>query len=121
VPRAVGAAAALVLPAATSSLAAQPISQDPTPGDVSPYDGAPAKPRRIAANEPPRHPHMAPNGRSNLYDDSYQTDSYWTPGPLGRDMGVVSSAQFADCASMTFDSRGRIVTVCVAWRARGSC
>ena len=56
---------------------------------------------------------MAPNGRSNLHNDGFQTDVNWVSGPLGRDMGDVSTAQFADCASVTFDSRGRIVTVCV--------
>ncbi|HEX2231892.1 MAG TPA: hypothetical protein VHG69_00825 [Thermoleophilaceae bacterium] len=90
-----------------------PIPQDPTPGDVSRYEGAPASPRRIAAREPPRHPFMAPNGRSNLHNDAFQTDTNWIAGPLGRDMEVLSNAQFADCASVTFDSRGRIVTICV--------
>jgi len=90
-----------------------PIPQDPSPGDVDRYVGAPASPRRIAAREPPRHPFMAPNGRSNLHNDAFQTDTNWIAGPLGRDMEVRSNAQFADCASVTFDSRGRIVTICV--------
>jgi hypothetical protein len=109
----VGATAAPALVVASAALAAPPIPNDPTPGDLSPYQGAPAKPRRIAATEPPRHPFMAPNGRSNLHDDGYQSDSYWIAGPIGRDTEVLSNAQFADCASVTFDSRGRIVTVCV--------
>jgi hypothetical protein len=56
---------------------------------------------------------MAPNGRSSLHNDGFQTDTNWIAGPLGRDMEVLSNAQFADCASVTFDSRGRIVTICV--------
>jgi hypothetical protein len=56
---------------------------------------------------------MAPNGRSSIHDDGFQSDSYWIPGPLGRDMSVLSNSQAGDCASVTFDSRGRIVTVCV--------
>jgi hypothetical protein len=92
---------------------AAPIQEDPTPGDVQQFTGSPATPRRLKAAEPPRHPFMAPNGRSNLHDDGYQTDVYWSAGPLGRNMQVRSNAQFADCASVTFDSRGRIVTVCV--------
>jgi hypothetical protein len=107
-------AVALGLVAAPASFAApQPIPQDPDPGAVPTYEGAPASPRRIAAREPPRHPFMAPNGRSNLHNDGFQTDTYWIAGPLGRDMEVLSTAQFADCASVTFDSRGRIVTICV--------
>ena len=27
---------------------------------------------------------MAANGRSNVHNDAYQTDTYRTPGPLGR-------------------------------------
>jgi hypothetical protein len=112
-PGAAGLAAALALIVVPSAHAAPPIPSDPAPGDVATFTGSPAKPRRLAATEAPRHPHMAPNARSNLHDDGFQTDSYWIAGPLGRDMGVLSTAQFADCASVTFDSRGRIVTVCV--------
>jgi hypothetical protein len=56
---------------------------------------------------------MAPNGRSNLHVDAYQTDVHQGPGPLGR--GMVKRSTFLEgvCASVTFDSRGRIVTVCV--------
>jgi hypothetical protein len=61
----------------------------------------------------PQHPHLAPNGRSNIHDDAYQTDTYSVSGPLGRDMEVRSTYQNADCASVTFDSAGRIVTICV--------
>ena len=38
---------------------------------------------------------MAPNGASNIHDDGFQTDTYWIPGPLGRNMSVLSNAQFA--------------------------
>jgi hypothetical protein len=109
----VGGGVALALIASATASAAPPIPNDPTPGAVQGYQGAPAQPRRLAAQEPPRHPFMAPNGRSGLHDDGFQSDSYWIPGPLGRDMSVLSNAQFADCASVTFDSRGRVVTVCV--------
>jgi hypothetical protein len=61
----------------------------------------------------PRHPFMAPNGRGNLHVDAYQTDANRGPGPLGRRLAVVASAQGGDCGSVTFDSAGRIVTVCV--------
>jgi len=55
---------------------------------------------------------MAPNGRSNIHNDAYQTDSYRVPGPLGN--GTTTSTFFArECASIAFDSSGRIVTVCV--------
>jgi hypothetical protein len=56
---------------------------------------------------------MAPNERSNLHNDAFQTDTNVLPGPLGRDLQRVSTFFSRDCASVTFDSRGRIVTVCV--------
>ena len=56
---------------------------------------------------------MAPNGRSNLHEDAYQTDVHGPAGPLGRDPAVASAFYGAECASVTFDSHGRIVTVCV--------
>jgi hypothetical protein len=61
----------------------------------------------------PRHPFMAPNSRSNLHVDAYQSDVHQGPGPLGRGMQRVSTFLEGVCASVTFDSRGRIVTVCV--------
>jgi hypothetical protein len=55
---------------------------------------------------------MAPNGRNNIHNDAYMTDVYRVPGPLGD--GAETSALFArECASVTFDSQGRIVTICV--------
>ena len=57
---------------------------------------------------------MAPNERSNIHDDAYQTDAYNVAGPLGRDLQVSSTLFAAECASVTFDRQGRIVTVCVS-------
>ena len=56
---------------------------------------------------------MAPNGRSNLHDDGYQSDVHQGPGPLGKGMERRSTFLEGVCASVTFDSRGRIETVCV--------
>ena len=56
---------------------------------------------------------MAPNDRSNIHDDAYQTDTADLPGPLGRGMSRVSTFYAKECASVTFDQRGRIVTICV--------
>ncbi|MGZ3442185.1 MAG: hypothetical protein ACXVDD_21850, partial [Polyangia bacterium] len=82
-------------------------------GSVPRFSGRPATPHPVKAPAPPRHPFMAPNERSNLHDDAYQTDTYQGLGPLGRDPQVTSTLFTADCASVTFDSQGRIVTVCV--------
>jgi hypothetical protein len=105
-------AAAVAVALAAAPAAAAPIPQSPT-DTPPPFHGAPATPQPLVSPDPPRHPFMAPNGRSNLHVDAYQTDADQGPGPLGRDSSVRSTFYGADCASVTFDSRGRIVTICV--------
>ena len=56
---------------------------------------------------------MAPNGRSNLHDDAFQSDAYRVSGPLGRRPEVSSTLFARECASVAFDAEGRIVTICV--------
>ena len=56
---------------------------------------------------------MAPNGKSNIHDDAYMTDTYRWAGPLGTEMERRSSFQAAECATHTFDSQGRVVTICI--------
>ena len=55
---------------------------------------------------------MAPNARSNLHVDAYQTDDNRARPARPRDVAHETFLD-GDCASVTFDSRGRIVTVCV--------
>lgn len=61
----------------------------------------------------PQHPFLAPNGRSNMHNDAYMTDTYETPGPSGRD-AVVELHRYADvlntCATIAFDAEDRILT-----------
>jgi hypothetical protein len=102
----------LAVPAAADRVPAVPIPQGP-PGTAPAFLGAPAVPTPVRSFGVPRHPFMAPNGRSNIHDDAYMTDTYRVSGPLGRDMDVLSTYQQAECASVTFDSQGRIVTICV--------
>jgi hypothetical protein len=101
--------AVLAAPAAAQA----PIPEGPGAGSLPAFIGAPAEQRPVEAADPPRHPFMAPNSRSNLHVDAYQTDVHQGPGPLGRDMRRVETFLSSECASVTFDSRGRIVTVCV--------
>jgi hypothetical protein len=108
---------ALVLAAPVAARAATPplpIPSDPRDGLIRPFTGATATARPLGRLVSPRHPYMAPNGRSNIHDDAYQTDAYAGAGPLGRDLTVSSTLFAAECASLTFDRRGRIVTVCVS-------
>jgi hypothetical protein len=104
---------AAVLAAAPAAHAATPIPEGPRTAGMPEYEGAPASPRPVAAPLPPRHPRMAPNERSNLHVDAFQTDTNVLTGPLGRDTSVLSTFYSADCGSVTFDSKDRIVTVCV--------
>lgn len=93
---------------------AAPIPQDPGASNVAPFLGhaRAAHPLR-GAHFAPRHPFMAANGHSNLHDDAYQSDAGPTAGPLGRSPEVVSTFFSQECASVTFDVQGRILTVCV--------
>jgi len=103
-------AGALALAAAAG---ATPIPNDPFAAPVPTFVGRAARPRRVSAPAVPQDPFMAPNGRSNVHDDAYQTDTYVGGGPLGRRPEVLSTQQNAECGSLTFDSAGRIVTICV--------
>jgi hypothetical protein len=69
--------------------------------------------RGVAAT--PRSPFMARNGRSEIHNDAWQTDAYRGGGPLGVRPRTLSSAlvPVGDCGSITFDSRGRLISVCV--------
>jgi hypothetical protein len=98
---------------ASAVVPAEPIPEGPEAGSVPAFIGAPAKPKAVQAPSVPRHPFMAPNGRSNIHNDAYQTDTYTGSGPLGRNMQRASTFQGSECASVTFDGAGRIVAVCV--------
>src|SRR4051812_25620699 len=98
---------------AAGPAAAMPIQEGPDAGQLPQFQGSAATARPLSAKEPPRHPFMAPNGLSNLHVDAWQTDRNTWFGPLGRGTSRTSTFQVADCASVTFDSAGRIVTTCV--------
>jgi hypothetical protein len=110
----IGAAALVWLIFSASSASAAPItSTGPAPslpafrGHVS--KGTPTPQATIA----PQNPFMAPNPDNNIHNDTWMTDAYQRRGPLGRSL-VASSQSMSPalCGSLTFDSRGRIVTVC---------
>ncbi|MGH2694439.1 MAG: two-component regulator propeller domain-containing protein [Actinomycetota bacterium] len=110
---ALAVAVAGALPAAASHrVPAIPIPQDPD-SPAKGFVGRSAHPHPIRVQLPPRHPFMAPNGRSNIHNDAYMSDVYAGPGPLGSKVRVTSTFQMAECASLTFDTSGRILTICV--------
>ena len=110
--------AALAAPALAA--AAPPIPQDPAEiAGLDTFSGRVAQPRPVRAPRVPRHPYMAANGRSNVHNDAYQTDTYRTPGPLGRRTRTFSQffggpIGLGSCGiTIAFDRRGRLVTTCV--------
>src|SRR5919197_6416782 len=90
-----------------------PIPQDPLATGIPAFSGSPATPEPTTGQTVPQHPFMAPNGRSNIHDDAYMTDTYQQSGPLGIDLQASSALFNRECGSVTFDSQGRIVTICV--------
>ncbi|OIK25439.1 hypothetical protein [Streptomyces malaysiense] len=95
-------------------LPALPIPGDPRAAHLEPFTGHAVVADPVDAPAVPRHPFMAPNGTSNLHDDAYQTDTYAQEGPAGHGLTVRTRLQGGLCGSVTFDSRGRLVTVCLA-------
>jgi hypothetical protein len=91
---------------------AAPISSSGSPTSLPAYSGAPADFAPIKVKKPPRHPFMARNGRSNVHNDPWMTDTYWGKGPIGDAPYTLSIALGQDCISIAFDRKGRIVTAC---------
>lgn len=77
------------------------------------YQGAPATAHRYPATVAPENPQLARNPSSNIHNDTWMTDAYRRRGPLGRSP-VASSAAMPPgvCGSITFHSRGYLVSVC---------
>jgi hypothetical protein len=84
----------------------------PSEGELPQFEGEAAAADPFAFPATPEHPFMAPNGKSNIHVDAYQTDTNTIAGPLGET--TTDSIFFIhECASITFDSQGRIVSICV--------
>jgi hypothetical protein len=85
-----------------------------TPTPPASYQGAPATAQPVRGTGPiPHNRFMAPNGVSLIHDDGWQTDAIAWGGPLGRSPHEISSDINRDCGSITFDRRGRVLSVCV--------
>jgi hypothetical protein len=108
---------ALLVCALTALAPALALAQDPIPEgpvDAPQFVGEPAVQQPVDVPPlAPQHPFLAPNGRSNIHDDAYMSDAYEAPGPLGRETSRTSVFEARECASVTFDSRDRIVSICV--------
>jgi hypothetical protein len=92
--------------------AADPIL-DPLAPAFPKYQGAPATAHRLKPTRAPQNPFMARNPRSNIHNDTWMTDAYRWAGPLGSSPVATSNAMPpAVCGSLTFHTRGFIVSVC---------
>ena len=90
-----------------------PIGPSPT---LPAFSGKTAKPTAVkGSTRAPQNPFLAPNPFSGIHNDTWMTDTYPGAGPTGRNLATDSeSARPGICSAITFDSRGRIVTVCPA-------
>lgn len=64
------------------------------------------------------HPFMAATSSNNMHVDSLASDVHLIGGPLGYKPNVKTYAHGSvggECATVTFDSRGNIVTVCATF------
>jgi hypothetical protein len=102
-----------MLAAAISLVALAAPIPNPLPTTLPQYQGAPATARSLPASSPPQNRRLADDPRSNIHNDTWMTDAYAWPGPLGRNPRAFSSAMRpALCGSLTFHSQGYIVSVC---------
>jgi len=96
------------------AVSAVPIPSVPLPVPPPAYIGAPASAHPIrGVPRTPQNPHMSPNGTSSIHNDGWQTNAFTWGGPLGRSPQELSTMIIRDCGSITFDSQGRVVSVCV--------
>jgi hypothetical protein len=103
-------------PLARASLPSIPIPIPSLSLGAPVYAGHPATPQPLRGIPlPPQNPFMAANGASEIHNDGWQTDAYGWGGPLGRSPRTLSAmlVPSRDCASISFDRRGRLVSVCV--------
>jgi hypothetical protein len=86
--------------------------------NVETFIGSAATAKPITTRAVPQHPFMASNGRSNVHNDAYMSDTYVGKGPLGVSPTVLSSALGNGvCVSVAFDQQGRIMTICLSLKA----
>jgi hypothetical protein len=108
-------AAMLLAPVGAGALTLPPLPiPNLTGGSAAPYEGHPATPHRIrGTGRVPHNRFMAANGASEIHDDAWQTDAYTWAGPLGRSPQRRSTEISRDCGTVTFDRRGRLVSICI--------
>jgi len=61
--------------------------------------------------EPPQHPYLAPNGRNNVHNDAYMTDTYKGKGPEGDHLYLNFFEISRVFITIVFDNQGRVLSL----------
>lgn len=78
---------------------------------VASGSGAATTAENVPRSRPPQNPSLSRNPFNSIHNDAWATDTYNLPAP-GPDGAVASLFTGGDCATITFDSQGRLVTLC---------
>ena len=101
--------------AASVANGVRPIPQQVGAEPVPRYIGHAGVPVPVSAPAVPQNPFLSSNPFNNAHDDTYMSDTYPTPGPLGRNPVIFSVSlstrtyPVALGGLVTFDRAGRIV------------
>lgn len=86
---------------------------DPTAALSPDGSGGPADFADLPAEVIPQNPAVAPNPFNSIHNDTWGTDVYDLPAPDDPlNTPVESLFTGGDCATITFNSRGKLVTLC---------
>ena len=69
-----------------------------------------AEQKAVRSDPPPEHPFLVAFG-SNVHNDGYMSDTYNISGPVGGELRITQARVGGFPISLTFDSKGRIITV----------
>ena len=110
----VAAIATVALAAGAGSASGASIPSVPPAPSLPAFSGHAFKPKPVRhPTEPPQNPFLAKDPNSNIHNDTWMTDAYGRPGPLGSSLQATSEKKpLALCGSLTFDTHGQLVTVC---------
>ncbi len=91
----------------------QPIPAAPTDALMPQFLGSTATAQPVPHRTVPQLPMLSPNGTNSMHNDAYASDAYEISGPLGRNLQVTTASYgVRECATIAFDSHGRVVGLC---------
>lgn len=89
------------------------LPDDPTSRLATAATGSARSAKDLPAPDAPQNPNMATNPFNSIHNDAWASDAYNLPGPADP-VGARVDSLFTggDCATITFNSRGDLVTLC---------